>query len=1591
MINVDNDTSKQLQNARERLLDLTLRNRLLNYQISKLRTIQVIDEIPKEVFEILVLKEQGMYFKAAESKTQQIQPIQVEEPDDVEMPWLNLTDTSKHHTDRLLQTELSPTDLQKRLYYIHQQAHSVFEEQGYSVLHLALGFLKWFDKNNSEKQNLAPLVLIPIQLERDKSRSQFKIKWSEADLFPNLSLEAKLSDHGIVLPPLGNLEEKSDIDQFFLSVQEAISSHENWQVLPDIYLDFFSFTKFVMYKDLEPGVWNVDNHSLLGAVLGSSRNEQKEQEGFNAENVDKELRSHKVYHVMDADSSQIAVIEDIKRGRNLVVEGPPGTGKSQTITNIIAELLSMHKKVLFVSEKMAALEVVKDRLDRVGLGEFCLELHSHKSNKRQVLQELQRTMSTQSIANSDQTNTFVELDKLKTDLNGYVNAIHTPIGKTQKTLLMLFAIQEKFRKHFDISGYEPPQIKFSNPIESDQIAWNTAVKQLEHLAAIMPRVMPIAEHPWRGCSTGIITNIKEVDIFKSISDFETALDNLFQVFNRIQSEYGVRRPKFIETLKRHLKAAEIVENGFTVDSEVLLNSKWDTFNDEAKDLIEQVVTISKAKTKFRRWTLETDPTLKLDIEYIMDLADEYEDFSFLPKRKRFFSWKYRRKVKSPIQNFFRNAMPTDPETVRVDLQALCNCIILKENMEWVMAATQTGPSLFGNQWKGEDSNPDELRKFGEWIVQFREYLHDGTITENSVDIVSKGRFETPLSTLKEELNNRLDEFRILRDKMFECLGTDSMQLFSTSDENVFFDDLRSKIEIWKTEKERLRTWGQFSAINEKCRDTIAAPLLDYNEKLQPDDLIPCFEGSMAACLLDETLTTNQTLREFVTEIHEKKISDFIDFDTSSIELNRKRLISELQEERPQLFEGASKDSEIGILQGQFNRKRGHMPIRKLLSVAGGLVQRIKPCFMMSPLSVAQFCDPEMIEFDTIVFDEASQIRPEDALGAMLRAKQGVVLGDTRQLPPTRFFDSIVEEISENANDRYDTGITDVESILHQCRQSFPVKQLKWHYRSRHESLIAISNQEFYENDLLIFPSPFDNTEHLGLKFVHIPHSVYARGKSSANRIEAESVVQAAFEHYRQHPEKSLGIGTFNMSQQQTILDEVERQLHASPEMNEYFASTREEHFFVKNLETIQGDERDTIFLSIGYGKDAEGKLYRNFGPLNHEGGERRLNVLITRAREKCVVFSNFKASDLTLDVNAPFGTKALKTFLDYAEHRNIIEKESIDIDTNSTFEDGIYDFLVKNGFDVQRQVGCAEYRVDLGILDPKIPGSYIIGIECDGRQYRNAPVARDRDRLRQQVLKGLGWKLHRVWSMEWYQHRETTERRLLDKIERAKTDSHMTQHKTIPDIIEDPPLERETKEEVELIPEVDPESEPTINNYTICEDLGMPIVGELHLQSMTTLAKLVTKVVSVESPVHIEIVIMRIRTLWGLGKAGNRIRTAIESGVKEAEKNNQIRRSSDFLWSIDPEEIKVRLRQKPKINWICDEEIFEAITYVISQQGAISQDALISESVKLFGYKATSSTIAEYVNRIVNEKIEDGNLLLASNGMVQHPIDSTSC
>jgi superfamily I DNA and/or RNA helicase len=1589
---------RQLEAARQKLLDLTMRNRLLNYRPSKARTIKVVDEIPKEIYDILVLLERNMQFlpkaKEEESRPEENGDIQLgleglrEDASDLTEEEASVlwdlpppdTEVAARHVDRFLQTSLESAALQKRLFYIYQQARSVLEEQGYTVMYLALGFLEWKESPDSLQSRLAPLILIPVELVRTKVRAAMRVRWTGEDIFTNISLQAKLLEHGIALPEFEMPDDKDGIDEYFQSVTRATSNMPEWNVLADICLDFFSFTKFIMYKDLDPKVWpegmSPADHHLIQAILDPTEGVTLEK-GFDESEVDKRLDFRNLYHVMDADPSQIAVIEDIKRSQNLAVEGPPGTGKSQTITNVIAELLAKGKTILFVSEKMAALEVVKSRLDGVGLGDFCLELHSRKTKKKEVLKELERSIQSRSVSLASSEEDFDRLETLKSDLNDYAEALREPFGKLGRSPFALFCLKESARRHFSDAQRDMPRIDISTPELCTQESWTEAINRLTDIAEAVPLVQPVATHPWKGCEPGTVLPADEAEVAKLITECQNALKDLQIRLDSLIEITGIKLAEKPEELPHAINAAKVVAQSTPVDRSVLLNDEWNELNEKAKNLIQEIETYRTELAK----VLENFEETVLDLD-IATILEEYRALS-----QKFFRWFHKRyrELKRYVYALYKDRPPRDRNQIILDLEHLTQCIELRQK---IRQQSQLGQGLFGSYWRNETSKPSALQSFAEWVVRFRRELLQEILTERSADIISKGIKKKEIIATAKDVVVTGRRFLAARDLLAKRIGANYEKIFGVQAKSVSFSDLSSQFNTWEAEVPKLQRWAQFVALRDACLKTVGNPLVEIIEgdQIEPEDIILCFEGNFADALLRLAFAERSALGTFIGDLHEKKVERFIRLDRELISLNQKRLAHKLYQERPQISSGASLGSEAGILLGEFGRRRGHKPIRKLMALAGGLIQKIKPCFMMSPLSIAQYLDPKTVRFDVIVFDEASQVRPEDALGSLLRGNQVVVMGDTRQLPPTSFFDHIIESTNEEDDD-FPALIADVESILHQCKRCFPTKILRWHYRSKHESLVAVSNQEFYDNRLLIYPSAIDKSPNLGLEFVHLQNTVYDRGRSSANRKEARAVAKEAIEHFRVFPEKSLGVGAFNIKQQQAILEEVELQLRLDPEMEDFFSSDREEHFFVKNLETIQGDERDVIFLSIGFGFDEAGRLTRNFGPLNHEGGERRLNVLITRARERCVVFSNFRAGDLRLDANAPFGVRALRLFLDYAENRSLLSIQETREDTDSPFEDSVFDFLRGYGLEVRKQVGCAGFRVDLAVVDPESPGRYLLGIECDGAKYHSSPVARDRDRLRQQILERLGWRIHRVWSTDWYRNRNNCERSILEALEKAKYEKRQTnpfsEDKPTEETIE---LDKEDLERDDFSPpEIVEESISDTCDYEVCTFLSIEIVGELHKRPIGQLAQAVLDVVNVEGPVHFDEVVRRIRSLWGLKKAGKRIYDAVKKGAAYARRKGCIRKRGDFLWHRADREVRVRLRQgdpPAKIELICDEEIAEAIKLVLKRQFATLPVDLIAQSSRLLGIKRIRAGVEKRVMKVIRKLIKQGALEETPNGMI---------
>ncbi len=1590
---------RQLRKTRERLLDLTFRNRLLSFRETKTGTLRVIDEIPAEIFDLMVLQGRTMSFLPRQGETDPYfremmggasGPPAAEGEGNIWSIRESPTEVAERHKDRFLQTNLESQSLQKKLFFIYRKAQTMVEEQGMNILFLALGFLYWRESPNSEKKRCAPLILLPVEVFRVGTGSLFRVKYGGDELRTNISLQQKLKQFGVGLPDFECPESKSGIYDYFREVKSAIACQPEWSISEDIFLGFFSFTKILMYRDLDPLAWpeeeNPSENQLIRAIL-DPREEENGAEEISEERLAK-IQAKDLFNVLDADPSQLAVIEAAKAGRNLVVEGPPGTGKSQTITNLIAELLAAGKSVLFVSQKMAALEVVKKRLEMTGLGQFCLELHSHKAKKKEVLRELGRSLSTNEGDVPPTSEIFRELERLGKELNEYARALREPFPIVDRSPFSLFEMVEKSRQHFRNRRKPIPCLDFAEASSCNPQIWRHAREVLNSIEEVLSQVQPIKENPWQGCLVRTILPADERRIRLFLEKLEENFKILSAALARFADYSGAQRPFSLDSIKDLVSDLQSIAKIAPpkVDSQTILGDFWSGSTEPAFE----VISLLKKHRQKRRLALSIfrETVLAKDLHSLFHRFTIVSSSIFRIFKKQYWA------TKKEVASLYQKDSPRNLKVLQDDLKELD---ALHEIREKVAEIGPKAVRIFGNAWRGLETDPEGLSSMADWIIHFHQLVREKGFSEGFVKSFLEPKSRTKLTTLLKTLESLRSELMETGSSLFKQLNTDPREIFGSGLGSLKLNEFELHVTLWHEHLGSIQIWSHFLARRQECLDSVAGPLMKLIDEgqLNSGDLVPAFDICMAESILKLVFEKTPSLAQFVGPLHEQHIQRFAELDQETIELNRKRLKSRLLGLLPQIRPGSSPQSEAGILLGELSRKRGHMPIRKLMAHAGGLIVKLKPCFLMSPLSIAQFLDPRNVRFDVIVFDEASQVKPEDALGALLRGKRVVVVGDTRQLPPTSFFDKLVEENDEDEGEEDPTTlITETESVLHQCKRCFPTKILRWHYRSKHESLIAVSNQEFYDNQLLFYPSPFEADRTLGLQLQHCPGTVYDRGRSAANRQEAAAVAKACVEHFREFPDKSLGVGAFSLKQQQTIWEEVERERQNHPGLDELFSAARHENFFVKNLETIQGDERDVILLSIGYGFDASGRLSKNFGPLNKDGGWRRLNVLITRAREKLVVFSNFKASDLPLEPNSPRGIKALKVFLSFAETRKLEEFDQPREDTDSPFEDSVLRFLADEGFDVHKQVGCAGFRVDLGIVDPSSRGTYMAGIECDGAKYHSSAMARERDRLRQQILEEKGWRILRIWSTDWYRNPAETKRNLLKRVYEIQENPSSYRP-----MLESVKIQETTTDddEVPQTAEWNPGSCRTVGNrkasgdglleeYQLCSDIPISTACNLLECPSPELSRAVVEVVRIEQPIHFDEMVRRIRTLWGLKRSGHRIHAVLMEATKLAQQSERIFQEGPFLWMGGGERLcKPRHRKgdpAPKIDMICDEEIAEAIKIVLKCQFRTAREELAKVTARSFGIHAVHETTSNRILKVVDKLLQAGVLRKTEMGMV---------
>lgn len=1001
----------------------------------------------------------------------------------------------------------------------------------------------------------------------------------------------------------------------------------------------------------------------------------------------------------------------------------------------------------------------------------------------------------------------------------------------------------------------------------------------------------------------------------------------------------------IAVSKKYIELQKIIAVNYGIDCNTLNQTQlWDNFFTLASEsqiltpsflkqsacayLQEKLQEMENLGTEIVRQRDEINRQYDDDI-YRLDADDAYKKLTRVYTNciGRFFNSEYRKLIADIKLNSKSGKKPSYQEAV--DLTNNLN--IYHEKMRNFEAVESPLKSSLGSAYKGVDSDWTIILN---QIAKLKE-LFDSGASFSKLEMFTNVDYEEhksdfaviakQLGELREKCNNAVE----LLSKSFDS------DIFDIK--NSAFEELLSKFKACINEFDKLDNWCRFESLLNKLKSQEITEYIDatIEANVRAEDIISAYQRNFYRQWIDYIQHLTPVLSGFNRVAHDQQVNTFSKEDNTQFAISKVQIRSKLSQNRPSL-DYVSPESAVSVLLREGEKRRKQKSIRKLMDEAGELIQVIKPCFLMSPLSVSTFLNTDSVKFDTVVFDEASQIFPQDAIGAIYRGKQLIVVGDSRQMPPSNFFGSNVEL---DDGDEETGDITDFESILDLCSTTFAQLRLRWHYRSRYEQLITFSNRHFYDNDLVTFPSSTTDKKWIGVDYYCVEDGIFDH-RSRNNRKEAEFIVDLIYKNIEQFPDRSLGVVAFSVSQQDLIDKLLSKRRQADPSKEFFFRRDAEEPFFIKNLETVQGDERDTIIFSVAYAKDSSGRLMHNFGPLNRVGGERRLNVAVTRAKFNVQLVASIHHTDIDLGRTKAEGARLLKNYLDYAENGAIAIEREVNVNSfeqfDSEFELEVCEFLCQNGYDVDTQVGCSNFRIDLGIKRHDT-SDYVLAVECDGATYHSSKNARDRDRLRQQILENMGWKFYRIWSTDWFKNTSVEKERLLKAAKEAMNDD-------VPHEINSNRDEENETSADEVFEETMQENHKTFPEYKQADVYRFSVIDNFQA--------FVKKVMDIEAPVSEEWLLKRIPWMFGREKVTKAVKDEYEKKMFRCERNGIIRRNG-FLYASGMKEFELRVPNgvddKRDINYICREELGSGMFEIIKQNMSIEKESLYKYLAKLLG------------------------------------------
>lgn len=1284
---------------------------------------------------------------------------------------------------RMLHTYQTENETQNVLKNIYRAARNAIEETGANSLFLTIGTLRWFETPLSETPRYAPLLLLPVEMVYKKGRYYIRTRDEEISLNVTL-MEFLRQNYGLQvngLYPLPKDESGVDVPLIFAAMRSALKEQKRWDVEEECLLGTFSFSKFLMWNDVHNHRNELCNNVIVKSLVENRLIWSPEPIAANLKDIDQQIAPAEIALPVPVDSSQMAAVIEAGKGHSFILYGPPGTGKSQTITNLIANALYQGQRVLFVAEKMAALSVVQSRLAKIGLAPFCLELHSNKTTKRHVLQQLENALQVVHIQSPDSFK--LQADKIfeeRKALIAYMNALHE---KGQNDGLSLFDC---------IIRYES-----------------------------------IASAP--------------MDNFT----FDSALDTLLvkEGINGVENLLGTRFEAVVK-LVGHPSSHPL--NGFRVNREMLLHS-------------EETVTVLREK-----------------IQILKNLKQRERELSQTCKLRE-----------QLLRDNSAALLEEDAEKLRLSWREI--------KAKWFI------PRFFAK------------RSFLDRLKQYNHY-----ITEQEVDLL----IEQLVVYRKQH-----DEIELIKQILKQYFDIETP--VDEIPENSIIETAIHKMECWSEHTAQMRDWLHWSEYSEELKANGLDCVVNVMQTQSQDTTAVrnAYFKALFQYKAEEKIRKSEILATFEGMLFDEKVSTYKRMSDEFQLLVQKELYARLAARIPRVIDNASSSSEIGFLNRNISNGGRGVSLRDLFDQIPTLLPRLCPCMLMSPMSVAQYIDINQEKFDLVIFDEASQMPTSEAVGAIARGKSLVVVGDPKQMPPTSFFSSTNVDVEEAC-------IDDMESILEDCRTlEIPSLQLSWHYRSRHESLIAFSNNEYYDGSLVTFPSVDD--QRTKVHYVSVS-GYYDKGGKRCNLAEADAIVSEIVRRLRddESRKKSIGVIAFNVAQQNLIEDILQEQLELDKTLQDV-AQQMYEPVFVKNLENVQGDERDVILFSIGYGPDKDGKISMNFGPLNNSGGERRLNVAVSRARQEMYVFSTLKSSDIDLRRSKARGVEGLKHFLQYAETQSLplLSQHRGQHSNDTLLAEQIAAELRKRGYTVATNIGRSQFKVDVAVCDEKETGIYRLGILLDGEGYRDTHTTRDREVVQPSVLTALDWQVMRVWSVDWFNNKERVINRIIERLSSSS--------------------ESETEQNNYIKP-FDISQEKLEEGSTNAREYTCYVINETEAIKMAD-ETLMQNIISIEQPITFMLLCRRVCALRGGGRVTQTLQRTLGLYESLFYKDN-----TGSLWLSESDSRSYKMFRPNSGRDIVDIpqiELLNVISECLSEQVAIDEDNLILIAAKKLGFTRRGTNV----------------------------------